>query len=54
MSESQIGKIRKILLKPEKILILLEENSVEEIFSFKEFNERGKLLQKLSHNNMRE
>lgn len=50
MSESQIKIYENITETLNKILILLEEKSVEEIFSFKELTEK-ELYEKLSHFN---
>lgn len=50
MSQSQIGIYENITETLNKILILLEDKSVEEIFSFKEFSEK-ELFEKLSQLN---
>ncbi|MCC7573823.1 MAG: PadR family transcriptional regulator [Candidatus Methanofastidiosum sp.] len=52
MSQSQIGIYENITETLNKILILLEDKSVEEIFSFKEFSEK-ELFEKLSQFNIK-
>ena len=51
-SQSQIGIYENITETLNKILILLEDKSVEEIFSFKEFSEK-ELFEKLSQFNIK-